>query len=420
MRERNLNTMLLVDEYSRSTSKTNLAELSSMGVYIINNLRDINSSIVATTNKVVLLGGCMQKSTIYPDLVLFKEVFDLEYYFLSLDESLNKSMEHLATCYAMDPTVLDYNKVYSIIYDDPLAREGFLSSYAISEVEQIAEELSENPNTKVRKLADAYSSLVSLLSDKESRIRELSQELEIKDVKHQQVLERSDILTKYHHELFESAVEMSRSLSQYEVIFSKDIYDKVSLSQFPRKPNIIYLKEYEELVYFDSFLDTLFQTLRYQGRNKVKVLQLFDSSSSRKILRLPDKYSRLTNHYHESEVYSNDFLAKVGNYQDLLGILLTNTLSLDTLIIVDRKDHNDTVLKGSSFLELALCRNIRYCDTYGLQPNQTISNSPDAELSWHFFPEYATLSDEDKERFMFLSSRPVIRKIIQMHNAFRR
>lgn len=416
MRDRGLPAILLLDEFSRNNIGANLSSLSSMGLEIINSLRDISESSLMRSRKVILLDGCLRKP-ILPDLELFKEMMELNYYFISQDKESIRIMSSLARCHVMDPLHITYEKLYSIINEDTIALSGLQQEYVDSDIVKTATELSANQNMNVRKVADGYLSLKDALYTQNQKIASMEREIEILKINNSIALSENLELRKYHDDLLQSSIDLARSLDQYEVIFSRDIYNKLDLNQYRNRPVILYLKEYEELVYLNSLLATLLKVFRHQERKAVKVLQLFDSHSSKKISTIPEEYIIIPDSYHSSIVSANDRLVKFGGYQELLGSLLTNTAYIDLLVIVDRKQHNDSVLSGK-YISLGMCRNGKNIPKYGLDEKTTITNSPGSELSWEYYAEYAKLNEE--ERLLFLSSRPIIKYIMQLLRSSRR
>lgn len=415
---RNLYATLLLDDQSRVRMKTNISDLSLLGLNIISELNEINENVLDKSRTIIILEDAMRKGGFPSEMSLYKEVWDLEYAFITLDEDLFEVMQTHASCYRLDPSLLDYDKVYGILYNDAGARRDLDKGYIESEFVEIAKEMSvSRDNTlKERKLAEAFLSLSSILSTQEKRIKQLHQEKERDSVNLQKAESYSNELESLYFNLLESATAMNRSLRQYEVILTKDIYTKVQLNRYPNRPKILYLKTYEDLIHMNSFIEVLYEMFKLQGRLNVKVLRLYDSSSSREVLALPTQYVLIQNEFVKRDVIVNDFIAKVGGHREILDIILTNHSGLDLLIIVDCKDHSDTAISGQS-LQLALCRNEKHLPVYNLDPEMTVvNNSLDSELSWDHYPEYNNLSNDD--RFLFLSSRPVMQSIFEMEKLF--
>ena len=214
--------------------------------------------------------------------------------------------------------------------------------------------------------------------------------------------------------MMRNSIKLNKSLKEYERIMSKDVYSKISLSNYPNRPIIVYLKEIEELVHQNALIDTLFEILRLQGRHSVKVLRLFDGASCRRVKALPDNYHIVRNQFLVSEITTNDFIAKVGDYREILDIILSNKTGLDVLILVDSKAQDDVILSGAS-MYFNLCRNRRNLENYNLVRDNTIVNGIEDDncLVWGHYDQLPRLLSKE-EKFLFLASRPVMRTLYDL------
>jgi hypothetical protein len=416
------NVILLVDTFTRSRMKTNVADLAAYDVKIVNTLREISSKILEKTTTVVILEDFLRKSQAYSDLELYKDILGLKYVYIGLDDTLLSSVSHIAKTYRMDPTLLDYDMMYGIIFEDPLMQARYLEETKISsEGEQIAFRLLQDPDQseEIRRLSENLISLYAIQRSTYHKLEvqeELSQQLKLSL---QQLTEYDEVLENAYLEIIANARHLNRSLKQFEPILARDVYDKVPLSKYPQRPMIIYLKEYQELHHLNSFINILFAMFKRQYKNSVKVVRLYDSSSSKRLLGIRDeRYVRLKNNFLYSDVVSNDFLIKTGNYRKMFDILLDNKNGLGILIVVDCKDHDDVVLSGQ-FLHISMCRNPENLGVFALDPASTIvNNQPGNPLSWDHYENYESLSET--ERFRFLSSRPVIKMIYELAKGYAR
>lgn len=127
---------------------------------------------------------------------------------------------------------------------------------------------------------------------------------------------------------------------------------------------------------------------------------------------LPSYYKIIHNSFTNSDVVANDFIAKSGNYLEIFDLLLSNKSSLDLLLVIDCKSVQDIVLSGS-MIQLPICRNPKYFETFSLLPSMTISGDPESELYWGDFKELDKI-EHDEDKFLFLSSRPVCQKIYKL------
>lgn len=115
-----------------------------------------------------------------------------------------------------------------------------------------------------------------------------------------------------------------------------------------------------------------------------------------------------------TDIETNDFVCKTGDYVRILDALLLNRMHLDVLIIVDCKDHNDTVLSGTHLIFNA-CGRKSSLDSLRLSAENTITNDADSKLHWE---EYDTSTLGKHEAFISLSSKPVIGIILQSLHQF--
>ena len=405
-----LKVNLLLDDISRIKMRSNLHDMVIYGVNIISDLRELDDQALNKSRIVIILEDALKKGGLYSDLLLYKEIFSLEYIFIGTDPVLLKKMESIAECSSMDVSVLDYNKLYAVIYNDRTAKKEFSKIETLDYLVLANDILKSEYDSRVKRLASAFISLYQMLDSEQDRNRSLQEELNTCNLELANLRDRCEILTQLQIETLDRSREVNSSLKQLEVILSKDVYDKVQLNRYPNKPKILYFKEYEEILHINSFISTLFELFKIQAKLSVKVLRLYDSSGSRKIMTLPKYYKIIQNTFIRRDVISSDFVAKVGGYKEILDIILTNHVGLDLLIIVDCKDHSDTILNGN-FISYAMCRNPDNLSVFNLDKNSTIVSWGDSRLCWESYQNYSSLND--KERFLFLSSRTVMQDIYE-------
>lgn len=411
-----LNVILLLDEESRKEIKVDITELALNGVHIIYEFGEITQEMLKETKKVVLLEKFPSIDSSLTDLKLYKEIFRLKYYYIGLNKAYLNFMELIADCYKMDIQYLDYEKLYAILLNDTAILEKHLvaDNALTDEVKIKAENIVVNTvvNDDLRTIAKGFLELYE--SNKYANEIIQNMKLEMEDSKRKLISElaTSDKLISEYSKIVKEVAKESRHLKQYEMILTKDVYTKMVVSEYQKPPFIIYLKEYEELLHFEKFLWTLKNSIYYQLRKSVKVLKLYDKSASKRILKTPKHYKVISNEFIASDVLTNDYITKSGDHSVILDILLTNTMNLDVLIIVDCKDHDDVVTLGANIV-FNLCRNVKHLATYNLSMTNTIvNNAKDYELSWDTYPEYSKLKTEE-DRLLFLSSKDVIKGILE-------
>lgn len=411
-----LEVILLLDDESRKQIQVDLTELSMSGVTIINNFDELTSLGNVKTKKVIILNKFPMRDGALDELKLYKVIYNFKYIYISSDKSYLQYMSTMADCYAMDIRFLNYEKISAILFGDRTVIEKYeVPDHKLtSEVKKLADNLMLSSNNEdVKKLAKECLALQSsneYLCNTLDSITKASERNEQKFLAQKQI---SQNLIKAYANLVKSAQKSNLSLEQYEMILTKDVYKKVSLLDYDNPPVVLYLKEYQELLHLDSFLWTLQTSIYKQMQKSVKILKLFDSSSSKRVLLEKDDYYKIKNSFTASEVLYNDLLIKYGDHTQVLDLLFKNSIDLDVLIIVDCKDHNDSVVSGNTVL-FNMCRNSKKLNSFRLNPENTIvNNNPKSELSWNTYREFPKMKNLE-DRLIYRSSKPVIQKILKL------
>ena len=411
--------IMLLDDNSKHVIKTNVSEFSLHNILFVNNLGEITDEMLQDTKSVIILEGFLKTSTGISDLKLFRALEGLEYTYLGQDERLIAEIKSLAYVFRTNIVTLDYETVESALYHDVLQEkvEVKVESPSISFAKLLCKNSSDF-DKRIVELANEFLSAESCISDLNRQlesIRQKNMELSANNVK---ITQENIMLTDSYREIIDKAFILNKTLKEYEHVLTKDVYTKLKLHNYPNRPQIIYLKEYETLIHLYSFIDTLFEVFRIQGKKSVKVLQLFDSVDSTRVKAIPDYYTLFENSYLIRDVINQDFICKIGDYTNILDTLLTNRSGLDVLILVDCKRYDDTVF-GGSFLQLNMCRNANHLDKYGLIPENTIVNNCELTgyMSWDHINNYKSFNTEE-ERFLYLSSQDVIQNILGLSQIF--
>lgn len=412
--------ILLLDENSKKMIKTNIADFSLYNILFVNNLGEISASILQETKTVVVLEGFLRNGTGLSDLRLFKALEQLNYVIIGQDETLLEQAKSVGSIFQADITTLKHEIIEAALYNDMTLQEVPEDNVRNATVE-FAKLILKNEadyDTKYVKLANEFLATANCISDLSRELKSEKKKNITLQANNVKVHTENEMLTTSYANMMKSAYEMNKSLKEYEHILTKDVYEKLKLHHYPNRPQIIYLKEYEELNYLHSLIYTLYEVFRIQGKQSVKVLQLFDSSNSRRLKVLPAYFKILENGYLLKDVIANDFICKIGDYRGVLEALLTNRANLDILIIVDCKCYNDTVLSGS-YLQFNMCRNVKHLENYELiSANTIVNNCPgDEYLSWDYVPQYDEFADNET-RFLYLSSQPLITKVVELSQIF--
>ena len=411
--------ILLLDDNSKRIVKTNITDLSLHNILFVNNLGEITDDMISSTKNVIVLEGFLRGSTGLSDLRLYKALQELQYFYIGQDEVLIKEASSVAHVFHANIATLNYDIISAALYRDISLEE--VNVDFVGDSVAFARAICKNNNEfdkKFVELAQEFLAAESCITKLQKELKSEHKKVIRLEANNEKINNENEMLTGSYAEMLAKAHELNLNLQEYEHILTKDIYDKLKLHNYPNRPQIIYLKEYEELNHLYSLINTLFEVFRIQGKNSVKVLQLLDSTKCNRAKVLPEYFTLIENGYLLKDVITNDFICKIGDYSRILDTLLTNRASLDVLIIVDCKDYNDTVI-GGSFLQFNMCRNVKHLENYGLIPENTIVNNSDNDLflSWDHYVNYNDFEDND-EKFLFLSSQPIIQKILELSQIF--
>lgn len=414
----NIATILLLDSISKKFIKTNTTELGLMGITIVNNFDEITDDMLSNNKNLIILESYFQNNASYSDVRLFKSLFgSLRFVFLGVNQEFLDTLKEYGDVFCADPTLIDYEMIQAAVFGDKVLEDttGIVHNY--NDNANFAKNILENEDTfdsKVINIARDFLSLESELRRQHMLCAEWKEKTENLQNVNAHLTSENNSLIEGFEEMMRNSIKLNKSLKEYERIMSKDVYSKISLSNYPNRPIIIYLKEIEELVHQNALIDTLFEILRLQGRHSVKVLRLFDGASCRRVKALPDNYHVIRNQFLVSEITTNDFIAKVGDYREILDIILSNKTGLDVLILVDSKAQDDVILSGAQ-MYFNLCRNRHNLENYNLVRDNTIVNGieDDNYLVWEHYDQLPSLVSKE-EKFLFLASRPVMRTLYDL------
>lgn len=411
MSMQNLNCILLIEDAVKKELSINLASLTLYGITILNDISEASRRLLETKKKVIILGFFNYNSL--GRLRLYQQTWDLELYLISDDSLLINAMKNFAKCFTLDYRTLDSNLIYSILYDDKMAQSKFLVNLDQDLLAEKATTLLQNTTSNsVKSVCESYLCLRSVLqqlteySDQLSEVNQsLQTEIDAKESSYK-------LCNEAYTELIEQTLEQEKVLRKYRFMLTKDVYDKVNISNYKRHPIILYFKEYEEMIYLQSFLDTLCAAFKVQGKFSVKLIHLFDSVDQVRVETIKHHYDCvISNSFLQSEVISNNKILSIGNYKQLFDLLLTNKFPLDLLIVVDSKKFNDVTLAGPDINYYTIVRKLSTAKLLGLDSKFSVNNDAVSSinlLSWGFFKEWDVLKNPDS-RLEFFTSRPVIK-----------
>lgn len=412
-----IKAILVLDDVSKGVIKTNVS-LLSRDLKIINSLDELTEELVIFSNKVVILEGYTQSACCITDVELYKGVFGLEIFFLGADDYWLGIMKNFGNVLKCDISLLDYEAICAVIFNDK-ALEDEAAKSSLQVIQAAKDVVATTDNSSIEwQLANSLLAISEADNFQNEKLAQLQKRVAHLESNLARVQKDKEILLKGYKEVLDDVQEKNGILKQYEAIFTDDVYHKVKLHDYVNRPLVIYFKEYEDFLFLDELIATLVSVFKLQKRKSVKVIRLFDSRTSRKVLNVPSYYKKLYNQYEMTDVVENDFLCKTGDYRRIFEKLLLNEVGLDVLIIVDSKDYNDTVMSGIP-LQFNLCREWEHMDAFKLNTNNTIVNlgvsSEEYALLWE---NYDVDKMERDEKFLFLSSRPVIQKILEFFRIY--
>lgn len=414
-----ISAILLLDPISRRLIKSNVSEIGSKDIIIVNSFNEITEEIIKACNKVVILDSYLRNVDSYSNIRLFKALLGIELIILGGNLAEDSTLSLYGDVFECDYTNLDYTMIQSAVFQDSNAESSSIAGEGREDYLKFANSIINSENLfesqiidLARQFINEHNELLSLSKEFKESIKQnkLLQNINAK------ISIENDRLTAQFASMMKNAMKLNKSLTEYEHILSQDVYTKLSLSNYAKKPTVIYLKEIEMLNHETSFIEVLFEMLRMQGKQSVKVLRLYDSANCRQVKALPSYYKIFRNGFLVSDVTNNDFIAKVGDYNEILDILLTNKTGLDILIIVDCKGFDDTVVSGAQ-LYFNLCSDVDHVTSYDLNIENTIINGKEDDklLVWGEYEEIANLTSKE-EVFLFLSSRPIMQTIYALYH----
>ena len=338
---KHLRAILYLDDTSRLKIKTNVSEIGLYGISFINNFSELTKELIAETKTLIILEGYFNKANSVSDLILYKELFDLDIFCLGNVEQFKGRLNGIATLYSCDITFLDFDLVQSAVYGDTTlakAPEELQIDVTQTTNRDLAKRILKdtvNYNAGLRSLANEYLSLkdtLDLTITDRDRYKEL---YEVSDAKNLKLEKENSKFVEGYADIVQKVFKLNTSLKTYESVLSADVYEKVDLTKYTNRPLIIYFKEFEDLIYLDTFIETLYYVFTNQYHKSVKVVRLYDSAKTRKLSTLPNYYYRLYNKFTSEEAIVHNFICKTADYRKLFDVLLTNNFMIYVILEFD-------------------------------------------------------------------------------------
>jgi len=161
-----LNAILLIDNFTRLSSDINISELTTFGVDIVSDLKELLTKDYKNKPTVILEGFLRNPHGLY-DLVLHQELLQIKFLFIGSDEIILKQVGRYAKTFALDTSIVNYNLVSAVINDDSEAQSVFKIdpfdrvaglARAISDMNTVTPEMREVAQAYLR-TADQYNLL---------------------------------------------------------------------------------------------------------------------------------------------------------------------------------------------------------------------------------------------------------------------
>lgn len=403
-------TIILSNE-TRQDMVSTIADLSIYGISVYNSIREFRKLDLDKSNKVVVIGKISLDEI--SDLRIYKDILDLDIYYLTNDSLIATLMKPVAKVYLLDYTILDHNLLLSLFYNDTsILKKYALSSYAEKlTVDSLADKYVDSNDGGISSLAKEYKLLRDYIEKKNK-----TEELLVNDITKLEsqligMYSTNESLSNEIDRLIVQYVKHHNKLKDYKIIFTGDVYDIVDLSKYKEKPKIIYFKEYQDFLHLESFISTLSNIIKIQRKSSFKVIRLHDSCDIHRInVARSYDYLEVNGKFLASEVINSDYILSYGNYVKLFDLVLNS--KLDFLIVIDCKKIDNVVLLGN-YLKLNLCRNESTIQTLNLLEYSTIVNNSNRVLSWDTYEKYPEFID-DNDLFSYLSSRPIMKRLNSM------
>lgn len=405
------NCTLILPNSVRPDITTDISDLSVYGVTIYNNIREITKSDITRSKNVILVGRVTLDSL--SDLQLYKSEFDLNVYFISTDELMCLIMSSYAKVFMLDYSVIDHDMIMSVLYDDRASMDKYkVDDFKVSlESQDYAERLKGDSDKSISTLANDFLLLRENYLKSKDNERLLKDEIEKISSNLVGLYATNNALMNENIRLIKQYTEHYEMLKDYKVFFTEDVYDSVNLGSYKQRPKVIYFKEYSEFLHLNSFIETISCLISNQLSSSFKVVRLHDSCDIHRIRINRNKYFCVEGKFLRSDVINNDFIMCYGNYLKLFDTILTS--NLDYLIVIDCKKFDNVVLRGD-YLKLNLCRSSKDLEKLGLEETNTIvNNSPKSIFSWDTYDLYNKF-ENDLDRAIYLTSRPVMKKLYQL------
>lgn len=404
------NIVVIFDDISKRFIKLDRSILNAKSVTICNSLTELPRIEETSEDNIVIVFEYLVRTPEYSLFMpMFKEFTNIRFICLCNSNEVELVAGQYGEVFRCDVHTIDYELVQAAIYKDTSFNSDSYDSYKDS-LEKAERLLEDKISTEVETVARDFIACDRRKNELITEVNKLRDELN-------KVTQQKAFLQKENDKWFEGckrlvnrARKQASLLKQFETVLSRDIYTKLNINDYHKRPEIIYLKVFKDFNGIELLFETLVDVLRIQKRKSVKILRLYDSSGCRSMKLVPSYYTQLRNHFGADQIVTNDFLVKSGDYFNLMDRLLSNKYNLDVLIIIDYKDYDDVILRGN-YASLSLCDTVEHARLFGLNQNFTIVGEESTE--WHGWNDISVEGLSREDAFIKLSSLPPIKLIIE-------
>lgn len=414
--------IIIIDPCSRDKLKS-INDFNHSEFIFRSCLAELTPDLITDIKKVILFEGILSGDTTISDIILYKTLYNLEFFFVSDSTEWFPLLSVYVHCSQHTLESMALNDLNNVLYNSNSIKPN-LAKQSVGFIE-LAKKMVEDKtiNNLFSLLAKDYLNIQSELT----RQLETNRQLQNASLKREAIIgklqKENKKLSEGYLELVQQIYQHNETLQIYENYLTKDIYEKVDLQKFSNRPVVFYFKEYEELLGLHEFIFTLSRVFRDQYDRSVKVLELFDNSESIACNTIPAQFHLLQSVYTKKELYAFEYLAKVGDYRDILEVILENRQNSDILFVVDRKGYQDVILRGD-FIQYNLCREFEHLELLNLSKYNTISNKmftpsiTSESLVWDHQLAKGVISSEDTQKFLVLSSQTIIKDCIEKYKSY--
>lgn len=338
------NIIVLIDRFTKDTVGSITYDTLSKHAVVITDIREIGDEHFR--GHVVIFEPCVS-AIVTPEIL--QEViskFEVTVHLVYQHSEVVAPIINLVSAIKADYSDLSWNFVYAVVNEDLAILEPYQRSVKILDgFSAFKQRIPADMQEYMDRFRGSYLDLVARTGDIIAEISHLRTVAQA-----QEAIGRQTIAG-----LVELKGLLDRSqdkVNAYEALLSKE-YAKVFAGFYPERPRVLYIKKISHISGVDTLLSVLFAVLTKQYRSSCKVIKLVDSGNALDMRYIPNTYVAVTDPYNTAELFSNDFLMKLGAYSVMFDTLMLNRSGLEYLIIHDMRGTMSTAL-DSTLIDLRL------------------------------------------------------------------